>query len=134
MKVTRLIREYVEKNVSDAYPLNNLKEYDEVIIRVKEAREVYNHKVNEFCKLLISDLKKEYEIPEDWIFKFVDRCTLEESGYDAEVSIKNRKHFDCVKEKRRSAIDEILLRLELGANRDELTRMISELCKDSDNN
>lgn len=134
MKVTRLIREYVEKNVSDAYPLNNLKEYDEVIIRVKEAREVYNHKVNEFCKSLISDLKKEYEIPEDWTFKFVDRCTLEESGCNAKVSIKNRKHFDGVKEKRRSAIDEILLRLELGANRDELTRMISELCKDSDNN
>lgn len=135
MKVTKLIREYVEKSVEEAYPLQNIPEFDLVNSRFQEACEIYPQKCEDFCRDLARSLKQEYDIPDDWTFEFRQGINLLNcSTYNSDLSLKNRAHLNEIREKRKKTTDEILLSLELGANREELNRMISSLTAEEDAN
>lgn len=135
MKVTKLIREYIEKSVEEAYPLQNIPEFDLVNSRFQEACKIYTQKCEDFCRDLARSLKQEYDIPEDWTFEFRQGINiLAYTAYKSDLYLKNNAYLEEIREKRKKTTNEILLSLELGANREELNRMISSLTAEEDVN
>lgn len=132
MKVTKLIREHVVRSVHKAFPCEPLPEFAAVKVRYEEAKRVYFAEMKRIGIALVAELKETYEIPDDWGFEFCDRVCLSGSEYSSNLARKNRDHLDEVMRKREAKIDEILLQLELGANREELNKIIFELVNGKD--
>lgn len=131
MKVTRLIREYVERSVT-ALSKKSQEEIDYGILQDKCAdASTY---IRERTIALAAELKKEviekFDIPEEY---------LRESAYSLIIAQHNGTPISqkayAAKERRDKAmqdkISEILLNLELGATRAELDDMIAKLQQES---
>lgn len=131
MKVTRLIREYVEKNVT-ALSKKSQEEIDFDIYKDKVAlaEKYIEEQTKEFADKLKADVLARFDLPECAIGYYTGRAlTLSRSGNKIErKAIEAKRIRD---QKTRDKIDEILLNLELGATRAELDKMIAELQQES---
>ena len=131
MRVTKLIREYVEKSIK-AMPQFTEKsaeelEYERVDKAINDFKAKLLDKVQEMMKAEISAFLIAQNIPEDikleplTIIAFVGGAFNSNLGKEAQNK-KNERFL-----KRQEAIDEILLSLELGADRKKLEDMLNTL-------
>ena len=128
MKVTKLIREYVIDSVKKAIPTTNLcPEYDIAIDNADKICKILEDEIRELYEKRVKELKVEYPIPED--FKVSYNSYVNYSCYNSEVRKQRDSLILKAERERNEKTKEILLSLELGANRDELNRMIDSLCK-----
>ena len=126
MKVTRLIREYVEKSVTKLSKKSQ-EEIDFGIYQDKLAlAEAYvEDQTAEFVAKLKEDVLQKFDLPESAIAYSASRAvTLNCHNEIEKRAITAKKLRD---QQARDKIDEILLNLELGATRAELDEMIAEL-------
>lgn len=132
MKVTRLIREYVEKNVT-ALSKKSQEEIDFDIYKDKVAlaEKYIEEQTKEFADKLKADVLARFDLPECAIgYYYTGRALiLSRSGNKIERNAIEAKRLR--DQKTRDKIDEILLNLELGATRAELDKMIAELQQES---
>lgn len=132
MKVTRLIREYVEKNVT-ALSKKSQEEIDFDIYKDKVAlaEKYIEEQTKEFADKLKADVLARFDLPECAIGYYYTggALTLSRSGNKIERNAIEAKRLR--DQKTRDKIDEILLNLELGATRAELDKMIAELQQES---
>lgn len=129
MKVTKLIREYVEKTVDTCYPKpNSVKLLNEQRNRASDALTEFNKMVEEYADSILAEIKTKYNIPDDFNFhtkhginyaEFSSYGTALHRKADAEIRERNK-----LKQQKQ---DEILLSLELGANKSDLDNMIKQL-------
>lgn len=129
MKVTKLIREYVEKTVDTCYPKpSSVKLLDEQRSRTNDALTKFNKMVEEYADSILSEIKTKYNIPDDFNFHTKHGINYAEfSSYGTELY---RKADADIRERNRlkkQKQDEILLSLELGANKSDLDNMIKQL-------
>lgn len=131
MKVTRLIREYVEKSVT-ALSKKSQEEIDFGIYqdKVALAEQYIEEQTKEFADKLKADVLVRFDLPECAIAYCATRAvTLSRNGNEIErKAIAAKRLRD---QKTRDKIDEILLNLELGATRAELDEMIAGLQQES---
>lgn len=132
MRVTKLIREYVEKSVG-ALPQYSTEKTPEEI-----AFEECKNKVSDFERNLEDSIKAQVEreikifreennIPDDISIERSSYRLLSWSTYASEISAKAQTAKNNKATAKRKAIDEILLNLELGATKKELEEMIKAL-------
>lgn len=131
MKVTRLIREYVEKTVT-ALSKKSQEEIDYGILQDKCADAMdYIHKRT---VALADELKKEvvemFDIPEEYIEKSAYNLLIAKHN-GTEVSKKAYAAKERRDKETQDRINDILLNLELGATRAELDEMIAKLQRES---
>lgn len=132
MKVTKLIREYVEKSVDACYPEpNSAKLLREQRDRAKNALSEFNKMIEVYANSILPEIKTKYNIPDDFDFhvrRGIDYAQYSfyntASYYKAEADIQKRNKL---KQQKR---DEILLSLELGATKTDLDNMIKQLMND----
>lgn len=132
MRVTKLIREYVEKTVSEKFnkqispeeeALKNLEK------RMSEFHSEVNKQVEELINNAIDMLIVDASIPED-VKKTINNrqpSTIGYRIYNTDIDCKARKARDARNKARDEAIENILLTLELGGTKADLDRMIAEL-------
>lgn len=129
MKVTKLIREYVEKTVDACYPTpNSEKLLNEQRNKANKALAEFNKMVEEYADSILPEIRTKYNIPDDFNFH------TKHGIYHAEFSSYNtalyRKADADMRERnklKQQKKDEILLSLELGANKSDLDDMIKQL-------
>ena len=140
MRVTKLIREYVENAVDEKIPLPAEPEsitalnaeWDELNERIiKMAAAEYEafftaHKgecAPYYCDGDFNDI--------DSIIRYINKNAHASCGGSHTLSFAAKKAYEAerkaVREKRRETINEILVSLELGANRAELEEMLSKI-------
>lgn len=132
MKVTKLIREYVEKTVDACYPMpSSEKLLNEQRSRAKDALTEFNKMVEEYADSILLEIKTKYNIPDDFNFHTMHGINYAEfSSYNtalyrkADADIRERNKL------KRQKQDEILLSLELGATKSDLDNMIKQLMND----
>jgi hypothetical protein len=125
MRVTKLIREYVEKTITAKMP------YGEPTTQYKAAREHMNT-LYENLNEQLRDVAKELvviansELPEG--FRLSVQCgnLISMTDYHAPLREAAATHEQAVREKRKTAIETILVELELGATKADLERLIAE--------
>ena len=132
MRVTKLIREYVEKTVSEKFDKQTspeeikLKEVEKTIANfVSEV----NQQVEEIIDKAIANFLLATELPEDIKDTIVNKKpnTIGYRIYNTDIDCKARARRTERNKTRDEAIENILLTLELGGTKADLDRMIAEL-------
>ena len=125
MRVTKAIRDYVEKKVFDEYEKAKRelrKDYEE---RVEKAKE-------EIKKFLEGDVIENINMVLGYYG--MEQIKAEDAFYRIYVDVQNRKEESELNEKRkkiydsaRDKITEILATLELGGTKEDLNKMLNEI-------
>lgn len=134
MKVTRLIREYVERSVK-ALSKKSQEEIDYGILQDKCAdASTY---IRERTVALASELKKDvverFGIPEEYVRESA-HCLIVAQHNGTPISQKAYAAKERRDKETQDKINEILLNLELGATRAELDEMIAKLQQENTDN
>ena len=125
MRVTKAIREYVEKKVFDEYDKAKRelrKSYEERVEKAKEEIEmILENEVLENINMVLG-------------YYGMEQIKAEDAFYRVYVSIQNRKDEAEINKKRqeiwykaRDKVTEILATLELGGTKEDLDKMLSEI-------
>ena len=125
MRVTKAIREYVEKKVFDEYDKAKRelrKSYKERVEKAKEEIEmILENEVLENINMVLG-------------YDGMEQIKADDAFYRIYVSIQNRKDEAEINEKRKEIyisakdkITEILATLELGGTKEDLDKMLSEI-------
>ena len=124
MRVSKVVREYIEKQVNAKYPkTENEQNFDKLTDIVSKANEQY-HKLMEQAKEKIS---KDFNLPT----KCVDKKTNYSYSPFGTWGTKERELADIDRQNRRVAInhkvEDIIVNLELGGTKADLEKMLSEI-------
>jgi hypothetical protein len=132
MRVTKLLREYVEKKVEESYPKSVAElVYQEHNKNINEAITEANEKVYEYAKKIAEELNARYGFPTDSNLKACYHYNSVSSryDYDSEIYQASRKARDERQKKIDEKIEEILLTLELGGSKADLDEMLANIGK-----
>ena len=132
MRVTRLIREYVEKKVRESYPKSVAElVYEEHNRKIKDALTEVNEKVYEYAKALAEELNAKYGFPADSSLRVRDHYNsiTNRYDYDSEIYQAYHKARDERQTKIEEKTEEILLTLELGGSKADLDEMLANIGK-----
>jgi hypothetical protein len=132
MRVTKLIREYVEKKVNESYPKSFAEfAYEEHYKNINKAIEEANDKVYEYAKKLAEELNANYGFPAESDLSACYHCNTvrNKCNYDSEIYLAYRKAKDERQKKIAEKIEEILLTLELGGSKADLDEMLANIGK-----
>ena len=124
MRVTKIIREYVEKTIKEKMP------YGEPTITYKrhcqslsDLTDQLNEKVNAYAEELLAGVGN---LPEGFTIKKTHWSIFESSTWNSPMHTAASTHERKVHENREKAIESILVELELGATKADLERLIAE--------
>ena len=124
MKVTKLIRGYVEKTITTKMPYG---EPFQVYKRESEAlsnlRDQLEDQVNAYAEELLASIGN---LPEGFAITRSHSCVFNSSSWGSPMCAASRDEEKRTQERRQEAIDNILLELELGATKADLERLIAE--------
>ena len=125
MRVTKLIREYVEKTITAKMPYGSPSaEYKAACSKMNELQTEANDKVIEYAKKLCEEATA--QLPEGFHVKLQSNHPITSNSYNSPLQCAAVSHERAVREKRAEAIESILLELELGATKADLERLIAE--------
>lgn len=124
MRVTKLIREYVEKTITAKMP------YGEPTATYKQHSKALNdlcaqleEKVDAYAQELLASVGN---LPEGFVIKRSSYCVFNSSSHHSPMYDADQAHQRQVRENRAKAIENILVELELGATKADLERLIAE--------
>ena len=124
MRVSKIIREYVEKTIIAKMP------YGEPTITYKrhcqslsDLTDQLNEKVNAYAEELLAGVGN---LPEGFTIKKTHWSIFESSTWNSPMHTAASTHERKVRENREKAIENILVELELGATKADLERLIAE--------
>ena len=124
MRVTKIIREYVEKTIVAKMP------YGEPTATYKQHSKALNdlctqleEKVDAYAQELLASVGN---LPEGFVIKRSSSCIFNCSSYHSPMYDADQAHQRQVRENRAKAIENILVELELGATKADLERLIAE--------
>lgn len=132
MRVTKLIREYVEKKVNENYPKTEAElMYEEHNHNISNAITEANEIVYEYAKKIAEELNAKYGFPNDSKLRPSDyyNAVSSRNDYDSEIYRAYRKARDERQKKISEKIEEILLTLELGGSKADLDEMLANIGK-----
>jgi hypothetical protein len=125
MRVTKLIREYVEKTITAKMPYGAPSaEYKAACSKMSKLEAEVNNKVTAYAKKLCEEATA--QLPEGFYIKLQSKFPITSNSYDSPLSRAAGSHERAMREKRAEAIESILLELELGATKADLERLIAE--------
>ena len=129
MRVTKLIREYVEKKVKEAYPKSEAELiWEEKSRRTNEALTRANDIVEAYAKKVAEEINAEFGLGDYNIKPFEGRNWFSTSYYgDCEEFRACRKAEDERRKKIAETIEEILINLELGGTKADLDEMLAKV-------
>lgn len=125
MRVTRLIREYVEKTVTEKIPYGEpTKAFVEAKNQMEEERVAAERDIKAYAEMRLGNVND--RMPNEFKIYLTSSGIVYSTHYNAPLAAAAREHEREVQNKRREAIDNILLNLELGATKADLERLIAE--------
>lgn len=128
MRVSKIVREYIEDQVAKKFPSSNAPEYDAALALLngfesslqKKVEAIIKEEVAAFCAVHPIAKEAKFRVRSGW------RC-VEWSLYRTALDTENNKHKQTMRDCREKALTNILVTLELGGTRADLERMIAEL-------
>ena len=130
MRVTKLIREYVEKSVKKAIPKSEAELRWEVKSkRLNDALTKASEKIEAYQKQVIAEINREYGFSEEGYCLAETNYSLVHSSnmFDDEDYQASKNAANDRRQKIAETIEEILVSLELGGTRVELEEMLAKI-------
>lgn len=133
MRVTKLIREYVEETVSAipkfANPTPEEQEYKALQSKLTDFQNSIDKEIDESVAEAIENFRITHNLGADVKLEVSCHTKVSWSAYNSNLADKARKAERERKEAKNNAIKEILVSLELGADRKELDEMLKKLAE-----
>lgn len=124
MRVTKLIRDYVEKTVTAKMPYGEpTTTYKQHCQSLNDLTSQLNEKINAYAEELLASVGN---LPEGFTIKRTYWTIFESSSWNSPMHIAASAHEREVRQSRSEAIESILVELELGATKADLERLIAE--------
>ena len=124
MRVTKLIREYVEKTITAKMPFGAPREeYIAADRELNDLRDRLEEQVDAYAKELLASIDN---LPEGFTIKRTNTSIFSASSWNSPMYCASNTHQKEIRNKRAEAIESILLELELGATKADLERLIAE--------
>ena len=124
MRVTKIIREYVEKTVTNALPFGAPREdYIAAERELNDLRDRLEEQVDTYAKELLAGIDN---LPEGFTIKRTNYRIFSTSSWNSPMQEAANTHQREIRDKRAAAIERILVELELGATKADLERLIEE--------
>lgn len=124
MRVTKIIREYVEKTVTDKMPYGApTEEYIAANRNMNDLCDRLEKQVEAYADELLNGIDN---LPEGFTIKRTNNCIFSASSWNSPMHCASDAHQKEIRNKRAAAIERILLELELGATKADLERLIEE--------
>ena len=128
MRVTKIIREYVEKTVKERMPYGKPTEANyEACTKMETLHKQVNDKVVEYATKLCEEATN--ELPEGFVISLYGQNPITKSNYKSPLQEAAIAHEKEIRNRRAEAIEFILVELELGATKADLERLIAEAIK-----
>ena len=135
MRVTKIIREYIEQKVEERYPMPEKVqtaaqlEYDDLMKRCKV---FVQNEAEKFIKTYVEDIERvSYggysDCKEQKIKDFVERACASFGGITLKVDTEYQETRRKLNEKRANAVREIIVELEMGATKADLANLLAKL-------
>ena len=133
MRVTKLIREYVEEQVGAIPKFKNPtpeeQEYKALTSNLSNFQDSVDKEIDESVAEAIKNFRIAHNLGKDVKIEVSCHTKVTWSAYNSDLADKSRKAERERKEARDNAIKEILLNLELGADRKALDEMLKKLAE-----
>ena len=133
MRVTRLIREYVEEQVSAIPKFKNPtpeeQEYKALTSNLSNFQNSVDKEIDASVAEAIENFRMTHNLGEDVKIEVSCHTKVTWSAYNSDLADRSRKAERERKDARDNAIKEILLNLELGADRKALDEMLKKLAE-----
>lgn len=124
MRVTKIIREYVEKTITAKMPYGEPTTiYKRESKALSDLREQLEEKVDAYAEELLASIGN---LPEGFSITRSHNCVFNSSSWNSPMHTAASTHERKVRENREKAIETILVELELGATKADLERLIAE--------
>ena len=124
MRVTKIIREYVEKTIIAKMPYGEpTATYRQHCQSLNDLTSQLNEKMDAYAEELLAGVGN---LPEGFTIKKTHWSIFESSTWNSPMHTAASAHERKVRENREKAIDTILVELELGATKADLERLIAE--------
>lgn len=124
MRVTKIIREYVEKTINEKMPYGEPTiTYKQHCQSLSDLTSQLNEKMDAYAKELLAGVGN---LPEGFTIKKTHWAVFESSTWNSPMHTAASAHERKVRENRKKAIETILVELELGATKADLERLIAE--------
>ena len=124
MRVTKIIREYVEKTIKEKMPYGEpTTTYKQHCQSLSDLTDQLNEKINAYAEELLAGVGN---LPEGFTIKKTHWSIFESSTWNSPMHTAASTHERKVRENREKAIENILVELELGATKADLERLIAE--------
>lgn len=124
MRVTKIIREYVEKTVTNALPFGAPREnYIAADRKLNDLRDRLEEQVDAYAKELLATIDN---LPEGFTINRTHNCIFSASSWNSPMHCASNTHQREIRDKREAAIERILIELELGATKADLERLIEQ--------
>ena len=124
MRVTKLIREYVEKTITAKMPYGEpTTTYQRESRALSDLRDQLEEQVDAYAKELLASVGN---LPEGFSLTRSNTCIFNSSTWNSPMHTAASAHERKVRESREKAIESILLELELGATKADLERLITQ--------
>ena len=124
MRVTKLIREYVEKTITAKMPYGEpVQDYKRESKALSDLRGRLEEQVDAYAKELLASVNN---LPEGFSITRNNSPVFNYSSWNSPMHIASNAEEKRTREKRQAAVENILLELELGATKADLERLIAE--------
>lgn len=124
MRVTRIIREYVEKTITAKMPYGEpVQDYERESKALSDLRDRLEEQVDAYAKELLASVNN---LPEGFSITRNNYHVFDYSSWNSPMHIASNAEEKRTREKRKAAVENILLELELGATKADLERLIAE--------
>ena len=124
MRVTKIIREYVEKTIKEKMPYGEPTiTYKQHCQSLNDLTSQLNETINAYAEELLASVGN---LPEGFTIKKSLWSIFESSSWNSPMHTAAAAHERQVRENREKAIENILVELELGATKADLERLIAE--------
>ena len=124
MRVTKIIREYVEKTVTAKMPYGApMEEFQAANKELNDLCDRLEKQVEDYADELLNGIDN---LPEGFTIKRTNNCIFSASSWNSPMHCASNAHQKEIRNKRAAAIERILLELELGATKADLERLIEE--------
>ena len=129
MRVTKIIREYVIKRVNEKFPkTQEEKDWEDYQNKVENALTEANQKIEDFSKKVVEEINAKYDLHPDYCLQESSYNSVRSSySYNFELYKKYRNAQAERENKKKKTIEEILVELELGGNKETLEKLLKEI-------
>ena len=130
MRVTKIIKEYVTKRVNEKFPKTKEEiAWEKYRSEMDDAIEEGNEKVFKFAQEVAKELNAKYNFDSEYCLHPSNYYNAVNSkhNYDFELYANQRKAREERDKKISKTIEEILIELELGGNKETLEKLLKEI-------